>query len=746
MADGLKKGKFSTDHPPIGWDGKSLLSMLEESDKVFGESGKYYSVDRLSLKESDPIRYEKIFAKLRGGLVNARETAMNISASPIVKELGELCFAFYTPEGDSVALSTGIIVHVHTMSDAIKYMIRQDYERNPGIAPGDIFTNNDPVIGDVHNADVQTFVPIFWEDELLGWAGGVTHVIDIGAATPGSVPIGPTSRYEDGLQLPALKVGEDDTLYRDHELRCERCVRTPMYWKLDERTRIAGCHMIRDAVEKIIREEGVDDFKTFMREVIEEGRLAFINRIKELTVPGQYEAAAFFSRLFKGESGLPPHAREDTLMHAPTSMTIGSDGEFGLSMEGAGPWGYHSSNCTPSGMQGALWVLLTQTIIPNDKVNDGAYLATKSLFPPGTWTNPQNHSASTGAAWGFLIPAFTGMFRLIGRSLWARGFHEEVMASYGMTMNALQGGGTDHLGKPCSILNFEIGTVGGGACAVKDGLNYAAAMWNPEGDMADVEIWEILEPMLYIGRRVKPNTAGAGKYRGGSGFESLRMVWKTNDLVLQNGGDGNIFASPGLFGGYPSATGYRHNVHKANLLEIANKNQPYPVREYDPENSELSALVDGERVFDKRTTTYPQPFKQGDLYLSWLRGGAGLGDPIERDPQMVAEDVEGGFLLPHFASKIYGVQLVMENRDKYFIDQEATNALREDIKKLRAKSSISTREYIEAEREKVQEGRFVQPIKKCYNSCMELSPEWAEKYKQFWNLPDDFSFPTEDEE
>ena len=174
-----------------------------------------------------------------------------------------------------MAVSTGILVHIHTMSDAIKHMIRSDYEEAPGIAQGDIFTNNDPAIGNVHNADVQTFVPIFWKGELVGWAGGVTHVIDIGAATPGSVPVGPTSRYEDGLQLTALKVGEQDTLYRDHELRCEMSVRTPMYWKLDERTRIAGCHMIREAVERIVNEEGLDTFKRFMREVIEEGRRTF---------------------------------------------------------------------------------------------------------------------------------------------------------------------------------------------------------------------------------------------------------------------------------------------------------------------------------------------------------------------------------------------------------------------------------------------------------------------------------------
>ncbi|NQU08582.1 MAG: hydantoinase B/oxoprolinase family protein [Candidatus Abyssubacteria bacterium] len=736
--------KFAADRPPIGWDGKTLREMLEESERAFEQTGRYCSIEKLSLKESDPIRYEKIFAKLRGGLVNARETAMNISASPIVKEIGELCFAFYTPEGDSVALSTGIIVHVHTMSDAIKFMIRHDYERNPRVSPGDIFTNNDPDIGDVHNADVQTFVPIFWENELIGWAGGVTHVTDIGAATPGSVPVGPTSRYEDGLQLTALKIGEEDTIYRDHELRCERAVRTPMYWKLDERTRIAGCHMIRDAIEKIIAEEGLDTFKKFMREVIEEGRRTFIDRIKELTIPGRYAAGSFFANLFKDEPGIPPHAQVDTLMHAPTEITISSGGEFQLSMDGASPWGYHSSNCTPSAMQGALWVLLSQTVIPNDKINDGAYLATRSFFPPGTWTNPQNLAVSTGAAWGFLIPGFTGMFRLLARAFWARGYHEEVMASYGMTMNALQGGGTNHLGKPCSILNFEISTVGGGACAVKDGLDYAAAMWNPEGDMADVEIWEIIEPLIYLGRRVKPNTAGPGKYRGGSGFESLRMVWKTDDLVLQNAGDGILFSSSGIFGGYPAATGYRHNVHETDLIERARAGKPYPVREHDPEHSELKAHVEGNHFFDKRTVTYPHPFKQGDLYLSWLRGGGGLGDPLEREPKLVAEDVNQGFLLPRYAPKTYGVKLIENSDGSHSVDLEGTRELRKEIRKTRAERSISTRAYMDLERQRVQEGEFIEPIKECYNSCMELSPQWAKQYREFWDLPSDFTFSLGD--
>ena len=170
---------------PIGWDGLTLLEMMEESEGQLSETGFYCGVRDLSLKQSDPIRYEKLYARLRGGIVDARETAMLIAASPLVREMGEVCFAVYTPEGDSVALSTGIIVHVHTMSEAIKYMVRNEYESNPGIRDRDIFVNNDPLVSNVHNADIQTFVPVFWEGELVAWVAGVTHEYDYGAKTPG---------------------------------------------------------------------------------------------------------------------------------------------------------------------------------------------------------------------------------------------------------------------------------------------------------------------------------------------------------------------------------------------------------------------------------------------------------------------------------------------------------------------------------------------------------------------------------
>lgn len=160
---------MDTGRKPIGWNGKTLKQMRQEITELSKKTGHYAGLTSLPLKESDPIRFEKIFSKLRGGIVHARETAKKVAASPIVEQEGELCFSLYTPEADSIVTSTGIIIHVGTMGAAIKFMIQNDYEDNPGIEDGDIFCNNDNSVGNVHTCDVHTIVPIFGK---VNWSDG----------------------------------------------------------------------------------------------------------------------------------------------------------------------------------------------------------------------------------------------------------------------------------------------------------------------------------------------------------------------------------------------------------------------------------------------------------------------------------------------------------------------------------------------------------------------------------------------
>ena len=106
----------------------SLRDRLLESEQLMKQTGCYDGVTELKLRQQDPLKFETLHTKLRSFCVSAREMARRISASPGVREVGEMVVAIYTPEGDAVALSNGIMVHVHTMSRFIKWMIRNGYE------------------------------------------------------------------------------------------------------------------------------------------------------------------------------------------------------------------------------------------------------------------------------------------------------------------------------------------------------------------------------------------------------------------------------------------------------------------------------------------------------------------------------------------------------------------------------------------------------------------------------------------
>ncbi|MFW9936810.1 MAG: hydantoinase B/oxoprolinase family protein [Candidatus Thorarchaeota archaeon] len=728
----------------LGWDQKSLIEMLKESEKLFNDTGCYHGIEHLSLKEEDPFRFEKAYASLRGALVSARETALHVAASPIVKEIGELCFALYTPEGDSIVVSTGILVHVHTMSEAVKFMINQNYEDDPGIRPGDIFLNNDPACGNVHTTDVQTLIPIFWNDELIGWAGGVTHQIDTGGITPGHDLVPAMQRFDDGVYYTCRKIGSNDKLWKDHLISARRSVRTPLYWELDEKCRLAGNLMIRDAVMNFIEHEGIDYYKRFIREAIEEGRRIFQERVKERLIPGRYRAAAFMDMPQK-EEAWQPRARMDKISNQPLEIIIKNDGKMALSFDGASGPGPNCMNAEKGAMEGGQWVLLTQILIYADKVNDGAYFAVEKNYPEGTWCNPGDIYLSYQAPWGNLIPAYTGMMKCISYGLFSRGYREEVVAGYPFTGDAIQGGGVftegPLSGTRWALSTFEISGQGFGASAVRDGLNWGYAMWNPESDLGDVETWELFQGGVpYLSRRVKPNLPGHGKFRGGANYEGVALVAYSKDVDFFGAREGLAFhGAGGMHGGYPNATCYRLYAQNTNLEEIIKNRDDYPRGDPDPTNGEFERLIKGDITRKSYCSIYPITLDNYDIVYYFLSGGPGYGDPLERDTEQVKKDLDEGFYTEDIVNNAYGVVAKYDDKEKEWrIDTEATNKRRENMKQERKDKSMTFEEFWNKERKKISEDKLSEPVKRMYSESLKFSKDWKKEFKEFWKLPDDF--------
>jgi len=729
---------------PIGWDKSSLKDMLINSEKLFEETAHYHGIENLSLKEENPFRYERAYTSLRGALVSARETALHIAASPIVKEIGELCFALYTPEGDSIVVSTGILVHVHTMSEAIKFMIKEEYEDDPGINAGDIFLNNDPECGNVHTTDVQTLIPIFYEEELIGWAGGVTHQIDIGGITPGHTLMSSVQRFDDGVYYTCKKIGSNDKIWKDHMITAKRSVRTPMYWELDEKCRLAGNLMIRDAVVEFIKEEGIEYYKRFIRETIEEGTRIFKIRVKERLIPGRYRAASFIDQVGEFEAW-QPRAKTNKVVNQPLELITSAEGTLHLSFDGASACGPNPINCGIGALSGATWVLLTQILIYGDKVNDGAYYAVSNYFPLGSWANPGDPYLSYQNPLGNLIPAYSCMMKCLSYGLFSRGYREEVFSGYGLTRDAIQGGGTYDSGplkgQLWMLSTFEISGQGLGASAVRDGLNWGYAMWNPESDLGDVETWELFQGGVpYLARKVKPNNAGHGKYRGGSNYGGVAFVAHSKDVEFFGIAEGLVFSGAGgMHGGYPQPTAYRLIAKNTNLKEIFEKREDYPLWDPDPSNGEFERLLKGDIIRKPYAQMYPIALKNYDMFHWCMSGGPGYGDPLERDVNSVIQDLNDGIYTEEKVLHIYGVVATYEDESQEWKCNE--NLTQEQQKKLRnerKEKSLTFEEFKERERKKLIENQLSKPVKIMYKESLELSDKWAKEFREFWNLPENF--------
>ncbi|MCZ4094118.1 hydantoinase B/oxoprolinase family protein [Sinorhizobium psoraleae] len=722
----------------------SLQQRLLESERLMDATGCYDGITELRLRKEDPLKFETLHTKLRAYCVSAREMARRISASPGVREVGEMVVAIYTPEGDAIALSNGIMVHVHTMSRFIKWMIRNGYEQNPGIRDGDIFANNDAFIGTVQVPDVMDVVPIFFEGTLVGWAGAVCHELEAGGITPGGDVCLAQERFTEGLFVCAEKIGENDEIRRDYVIRCERNLRMPIYWVLDEKAKVAACIDMRESVKQLIGEIGLGYWQQLSKEYIEEGRRAQLARTRQLTVPGIYRGHTFYGHVTEGKPGFQPLADPNWLYNIPIEMEITSEGKIRLDFDGTQPWGYHSMNCTPAGMDGGMFVTLTQHMNFEGLVNDGAWMATEINIPHGTWTNPDNEMAATATSWALLLPAYGVFQRLLSRGFIARGFVEEAFVGQ-VNSPMIEMGGTSQYGTGFGMAHFECAAAGSGALAIKDGLDTAYVGWNPESDMGNIEIWEQNMPMVYIGRSIVPNSGGAGKYRGGCAFISTWLINKTDHLrLVTSEHSSRVFDNGGMCGGYPAPTCEKHHaVRNSDIFERAERREPLAhAPGTDPLVSDFERTYKGEQVWEEGPYI-TRPHKAGDIFSHAYNGGGGFGDVLERDPIKTAWDVENGFLTREAAEKVFGI-ILKDDADGYpQANIDATVARRAEMREERLKRAVPVSEWIARESERVRTSDFAPEVAKMYRSAMKLSPRFAKDFKEFWGLASDFAIAGE---
>ncbi|MCY4100285.1 MAG: hydantoinase B/oxoprolinase family protein, partial [Rhodobacteraceae bacterium] len=496
----------------------------------------------------------------------------------------------------------------------------------------------------------------------------------------------------------------------------------------------------------LIEEVGVDFYKKISKEFIEEGRRTQLARVRQLTVPGNYRSNTFYGHVTKGKPGFQPLGDPDWLYSIPLKMDIKLDGKIVVDFEGAQPWGYHSMNCTPAGMDGGMFVTLTQHMNFEGLVNDGAWLATQLKLPKGTWTNPDSEFCATATSWALLLPAYGAFQRMLSRGFLARGFLEEVFVGQ-VNSPMIEMGGISQYGKPFGIAHFECAAAGSGALAIKDGLDTAYVGWNPESDMGNIEIWELDMPMVYLGRSILPNSGGAGKYRGGNAFMSTWVINKSPEVrIVTSEHSSRVFDNAGMCGGYPAPTCQKHRVvRNSDIYQRAEQRKPL-AHSTGLDQNDLEQFYQGnQQIIEGPHIT--APMKEGDIFTHSYNGGGGYGDPLERDPVLVLDDIIQGHSSQIHGERVHGVRLKGSMDDETLeIDFPQTLATRKRLRLERLQGAVPVKEWFESEKSKVKQGDFAPEVLKMYRAAMDLSEEFAREFRAFWQLENGFAYPEKEQE
>jgi len=728
----------------IGYQNQSLREMLEDRGRLLGETGYLWGLEELALHQEDPAKMMRFQLRVLGACITSRELAKLTAASPIVRTVGECIFMLLVPEGDVAAASFGLTGHVGAAPLQVKNMIQLGYEENPGIRPGDVFGNNDSLYGSPHAADNYTFIPIFYNGDLIAWSCAMNHILDVGGAlAAGSYPGLTPTCFTDGFLYPLLKIGESFTTFRWFDLMWERRTRQPLFNIIDSKMRVTGAKLLHDKVLEIVQEFGVDYFMNATREILERERQRALNFFKERTVPGTYQELNLgYSNTYQGRmSQLFPESDRSWLISRRAEMQIKRDGSVSIDFEGSNSQDYFGYNVGEGALRVGLSMWWVPMVMYGGVLNTGINYILEPKAPPGSIFNPDDPYLSCTQCFHTCVPIIANMNRFQSRAMYSRGIIEECMVKeQGSTM--LEQEGLFDNGVPWGFAYFSLaGSDSVGARPYKDGDTLGAAHVNPQSDAGEDEEYELyMPPFILLGKTFLPGGCGHGKHRGGLGMQVVLLAVDPGKVARQavTSGSGayTTQGGSGPSGGYPGFIGWNMSFHDTNIRQLMEAGEGYPsnVTEIQSWIEQGKLKVGNIQVWGGDVP--PSVYKDGDLHVLIASAAGGWGDPLDRDPYLVEKDLNEGWVGPEANKTIYG-SVAERGNGKWKVNREATAKAQQEMRQRRKERAVSGKEWWSRVRRQVVNRDFSNPVYNLYSDILKYHRFRAE-FITTWQLPDEY--------
>lgn len=577
----------------------------------------------------DPVLLEVLRNRLEAIADEMELTLLKSAASPIVKEGLDASAALFNVRGETIAQAAAIPIHLGALQCAAERIVRAFPPER--MRDGDAFLLNDPYDGGTHLPDITLAVPVFSEGRVVALACTMCHHQDVGGRTPGSVPTDATELFQEGIIIPPTQLfrgGEmDENLFR----LLKRNVRLPDVFTGDLMAQVAAGRLGGIRLREVFAAHGTERVLGYIEELL--ARAETLTRREIETIPdGEYR----FEDCLDND-GVELDRR---VKIAVTVRVRGSAMTFDFT--GTDPQVRGPFNSVPASTLSAIYYAIRAISDPSIPNNGGCFRAVDAVLPEGTVVNPRPPAPVSCRTATIKRIADT----ILGALVRAR--PERMPAANSGTLLVMAFGGQDPAtGQP--FVASELAAGGMGARPRKDGIDVI------ETDVTNcmnipVESIEMGFPLRILRAGLWTDSGGAGQFRGGLGLVKVYEA-TTTDVSVSHRGERFASMPWGLHGGGPAPSA------RAFILRRDGSREELPSK--------------------KMIVLHP-----GDQLWEYIAGGAGYGDPLERDAEMVAADVLDGKVSRGSARAAYGVVLTA---DGGAVDELATKESREALRRARGR-------------------------------------------------------------
>jgi acetophenone carboxylase len=619
--------------------------------------------ERVAQEAIQELDFEIFQHKMSMIAQEGKETTMKLGASTGMR-WGDVAFGIYTAQGDLAVVATGIWFHAVLGQIPVKYIVKH-WIGNPsvGVKEGDSFFFNDPFYGGVHGADMGLCVPVFHGGRLVCFTGAVVHTGEAGGKEPGGLITTSESKYDEGLLVPPIKIGENYVLREDLLHMFAAMTRDPRTLVLDIKARLAACRIAQRRIVEWIDRKGVSLFVGGLRRILSVTAEAAGKKVLRLH-DGVFRQPRFMDTVGPEPAltkiGLTVTKNRDKIrftfedtspMMPDKPMNSFFQGIIGLSMVYFCGWFFHDLPANNGLLETLEWEF------PEDSMINARGDAPTSLAP-FTQTCFAHGVFLAGARMTYHLDPLRAV------AAWHQGFGVPVY------------GGLNQWNEPIADIAPELNATGAGARPDMDGVDGAGAYFATMSDCSDAETIESDRPFLYLIRNYFKSSYGHGKFRGGAGVGFSLMIHHVPWVAMGAFGYGSKFPSTlGIFGGYAAPTTFIRTVHGSNVMALLGRGETRIPRTldkvYEPDNPE-----EGQEALH-HICMRVRPLMNGDTFTFLVGGGAGYGDALERDPEAVLRDLRDG-MTTHWAART--LYRVVYDETTLRLDRQGTKRARDQAR------------------------------------------------------------------